>query len=370
MPRKKFVRRLPSLPSSTVLKAKDHKTERLLEILRGISVSCQREEPQIFYPVREVAHRFRIPLSTVARVYGQLEDEGLLAAVRGSKTLLQGLSSGRHFSVHGFIGMPANISAFVALQDYRTFFLRVRRELRARGFAVATIFFEPRDVRSGKLNKRIGKYGVDTVLWHRPDTSAREIIGRLKDGGVRVVGINDGRASPIQCRYEVRREAAIKMILRDWRSRSGIKSAVIVRGPRSSAAKEEILEALLEEEHFEYAFENVKDDRPEQFLESLCRKNGVILTSWVASMLAFRAPHALMKLASDCRVMFAGGPPSIPFTQVADVPADLVIVDWQLLAERIVTDLISKKAFTRAETIVFKAQARIQAPLNEYAQSL
>jgi hypothetical protein len=31
--------------------------------------------------------------------------------VRGSKTLLQGLSSGRHFSVLGFVGMPAATSS-------------------------------------------------------------------------------------------------------------------------------------------------------------------------------------------------------------------------------------------------------------------
>ena len=73
---------------------------------------------------------------------------------------------------------------------------------------------------------------------------------------------------------------------------------------------------------------------------------------------------------SHSRVAFTGGPVSIPFAQVPDVSADLVVVDWQLVAEQIVTDLISKKAFDRAETTVFKAQAVLGAPLNQYAQSL
>ena len=59
MPRKKLARRLPLLPKTPALKTKDHKTERLLEILRGIAVSRQEAEPQVFYPVREVGKHFR-----------------------------------------------------------------------------------------------------------------------------------------------------------------------------------------------------------------------------------------------------------------------------------------------------------------------
>src|ERR1700704_2632969 len=128
MSRKKLARRLPLLPTTPALKTKDHKSERLLEILRGVSVSSQKADPQIFYPVREVARHFCVPVSTVARVYGRLEDEGILASIRGSKTLLQGLNAGRHFSVHGFVGVPAFTGAFVTWQDYRMFFIRTRRE--------------------------------------------------------------------------------------------------------------------------------------------------------------------------------------------------------------------------------------------------
>jgi DNA-binding transcriptional regulator YhcF (GntR family) len=59
-----------------------------------VALKNQRPEPQIFYPIRDVARHFRVPPSTVARVYDHLEEEGILVSVRGSKTLLQGLSSG------------------------------------------------------------------------------------------------------------------------------------------------------------------------------------------------------------------------------------------------------------------------------------
>ena len=103
MARKKIARGLPPLPSRPTFKATKHKGVQLLEILRGIAIANQQEEPQLFYPIREVARRLGVPVSTVSRVYGALEGEGILVSVRGSKTLLQGLTGGRHLSVLGFM---------------------------------------------------------------------------------------------------------------------------------------------------------------------------------------------------------------------------------------------------------------------------
>ena len=142
---------MPPLPKGPALRAKDHKAERLLEILRGIAVANQQDISQPFYTIRDVASRFQVPISTVARVYGQLEDEGILTSIRGSKTILQGLSTTRHLSVRGVVGLPASLSRFVTVQDYRMFFIRTRRELRLRDFATATIFFEKSEEGSDRL---------------------------------------------------------------------------------------------------------------------------------------------------------------------------------------------------------------------------
>jgi hypothetical protein len=87
-------------------------------------------------------------------------------------------------------------------------------------------------------------------------------------------------------------------------------------------------------------------------------------------MFAFRAPEALAKLMARARVALTGGPVSIPFAQVPDVASDLVVVDWQLVAEQIVSDLLNRKVFNRAEAIVFEAKAHLRAPLSQYAQRL
>lgn len=378
MARKKLAHRAPTLPGKAVLKGAVNKPARLLEVLRNVALENQRKEPQVFYPIRDVARHFRVPLSTVARVYDQLEQEGILVSVRGSKTLLQGLSSGRHLSVLGFVGLPALTPSFVTLQDYRTFFIRMRRELRARGFAVATVFYD-RDGPSrtgadqhGRLATRIDKYDFDTVLWHQPDRAAKEAVPLLKDSGMQVIGISDRAFPSIRCRYEVQREPAIMSILRDWRSNAGIESVIVVRGSQTSAQKEELLKNLLEEEGLSYEFRSAGDQRVRDFVESLGNDKhcGIIFPSLAAAFFAFRAPHALAELMMRVRVALTGGPVSIPFAQVPDVVADLVVVDWQLVAEQIVSDLISRRAFDRTETTALEAKACLRAPLSQYAQSL
>ena len=372
MPRKKMARGLPPLPARVTFKAKKHKGAQLLEILRGIAMANQQEEPQVFYPIREVARRLDVPVSTVSRVYDALEEEGVLVSVRGSKTLLQGLSGGRHLSVLGFIGMPALTSSFVTLQDCRTFFIRTRRELRVRGFAVATVFYDRSEGQNGRLFSRIDKYDFDTVLWHQPDRAAKETVPQFKDSGVQVIGVSDRWFPSIRCRYDVQRESAIASILRDWRANDAITSVAIVRGIEPSAAKEELLKTLLEEEGIAYEFKSAGDQPLADFLSSLAgdKRRAFIFPSTAAALFVFRAPEALAQLMTRSRVALTGGAASFPFAQVPDVAADLVVVDWQLVAEQIVSDLISRKAFDRAQTTVFEAKAHLRAPLIQYAQRL
>src|SRR4051812_13701996 len=116
MARKKIPRTLAPLPSKRGLEKAHHKTETLIDILRDVAVKNQQEQPQAFHSVRAVAAHFRVPVSTVSRAYRHLEQEGLLTRVRGSKTLLQGLTSDRQLKVRAFVGFPASVSRFITLQ--------------------------------------------------------------------------------------------------------------------------------------------------------------------------------------------------------------------------------------------------------------
>src|SRR5690348_2790625 len=89
---------LGRLPRGPVFKDPADKIESLRQLLKSLAIKNQREQPRIFYSLREVAMRFRVPVSTVARIYREMEQEGILSRVRGSKTVLNGLRHSRRLT--------------------------------------------------------------------------------------------------------------------------------------------------------------------------------------------------------------------------------------------------------------------------------
>ena len=374
MARKKVPRSLAPLPAKGAIERAHHKTEALIELLRDVAAKNQLEQPRAFYSMRQVAAHFRVPPSTVSRVYRRLEQEGLLSRVRGSKTILQGLHFDRQLSVRAFVGLPASLSAFVTLQDYRMFFIRLRRELRLRGFAAATAYFEPSEAGTGGLSARLKAYEVDTVIWFHPPKEAKETALRLADLGIRLLGVANDNFPTIPCRYQVRRDAATRALLADWKARHAVECVTLVQSQdQHSAVAEEALRTLLDELEIKWSAANYGRQRSEAFLHGLQKKKtgGIIFSSSaLASKFCFRSPGAVTNLLQAHRVAFINGPVAMPFTTVPDVCVDLVTVDWQLVAERIVNDLISQDAFQEPGPTLFEAQAQLRVPLSDFAQSI
>ena len=374
MARKKVPRTLGALPSRRTLEKAHHKTEALIEILRGVAAKNQLEQPRAFYSIREMAAHFQVPFSTVSRVYRRLEQEGLLSRVRGSKTILQGLHFDRHLSVRAFVGLPASLSAFVTLQDYRMFFIRIRRELRLRGFAAATAYFERGEAGTGGLGARLKAYEVDTVIWFQPPKEARETALRLADMGIRLLGVANDDFPSIPCRYQVRRDAATKALLTNWQASHAVERVTLVQsaGQRSASA-EEALQTLLDELGIKWSVANYDGQRSEAFLRTLqkAKTGGIIFpSSALASKFCFRSPGAVTDLLRTHRVALLNGPVAMPFARVPEVAVDLVTVDWQLVAERIVNDLITQDAFQQPGPTVFEAEAKLRVSLGDFAQSI
>jgi hypothetical protein len=370
MARTRVTRSLPDLPKRLTLGPAEHKAERLLEVLRHLALAAQADQPRAFYSMRAIADRFRVPLSTVSRIYHDLEREGILSRIRGSKTTLRGLKYDRKLTVRAFVGLPASISKFVTIQDYRMFFIHTRRQLRLNGFATAMLFLDQSDPED--LAFRARKYQIDTTIWFQPGKLAKQARLRLNDLGIRMVNISDGEVPSLPCHYEVRREKAIRTILRDWRSNASLKSIVAVAAGRSSPAEEQKLQHLFEEEQLEYKFINASSESISRLLESLSQKEnlGIVFLSAAASMSAFRAPEIVSKIFARCRVALVAGPVNMPFTTVPDVDVDLVVIDWLAIAKRIVKDLISQRKFDGARPLIFEAQAELQVPLSNYAQAI
>jgi len=372
MARKKVSRTLAPLPTKRLLHHAHHKTERLIEILREVALKNQQEQPRTFYSVRDVARQFKVPVSTVSRAYRRLEQEGLLNRIRGSKTILQGLHFDRHLSVRAFVGLPASLSEFVTIQTYRTFFIKIRRELRLRGFATAMVFFDKEEARTDALSKRLKAYEIDTVIWFQPSKEAKETALRLSDLGIRLIGVAHHELPSIPCRYNVRRDAASRALLEEWKVRHAVDRVTLVQSDKErTPAIEETLNAILEELAIASSVASYHGQRSDAFLRTLqkAKTDGIIFPApALASKFCFRCPDVVTELLQERRVAFVSGPVSMPFAKVPDVRVDLVTVDWQLVAERIVDDLITQEAFKIAGATVFEAKANLRVSLSEFAQ--
>jgi Bacterial regulatory proteins, gntR family len=374
MARKKVPRTLGALPSRRTLEKAHHKTEALIEILRSVAAKNQLEQPRAFYSIREMAAHFQVAFSTVSRVYRRLEQEGLLSRVRGSKTILQGLHFDRQLSVRAFVGLPASLAAFLTLQDYRMFFIRLRRELRLRGFATATAYYERGEASTGALSARLKAYEVDTVVWFQPPKEARETALRLADMGIRLLGVANDDLAPIPCRYQVRRDAATKALLTNWKTSHAVERVTLVQSAdQRSTVAEEALQTLLDDLGIKWSVANSDGQRSEAFLRTLqkAKTGGIVFpSSALASKFCFRSPGAVTDLLRTHRVALLNGAVAMPFTRVPVVEVDLVTVDWQLVAERIVNDLITQDAFQQPGPTLFEAEAQMRVSLSEFAQSI
>jgi hypothetical protein len=371
MARTKHPRFLPVLPPLSTLSRSEKKGEGLLQILRRLAKSSRNRESKLFYSLRDVAAHYRLPLSRVARHYRQLESEGLISRIRGSRTILRGSGPTRQLFVPNVVAMPASLSCFIGLQDYRMFLIQARRKLRQRNFITVIAFYEDRSD-AEELAERIQQARADVVLWYLPDTAARISAPRLRDLGIRLIGVSDGGLPSVPCHYEIHRTAAIRAILHDWQA-SGIRRVLIPRGESRSSADEERLETVLLETSLQWRFVGVNFALSAHRTGKLAaeKDEAVILLAAAATLFLMRAPEAFDSLARICRVALPDGPVSLPLTPRLESPVDLAVVDWEGVAERVADDITSGRAFSAEDKpIVIQATAKLKAPLHKFAQRI
>jgi hypothetical protein len=367
--RKKIICSLPTLQRRSRTPRSEVTDESLLEIFRKLAATHRRPDRQVFYPLREAAKQLRAPVSAVARVYEELKKQGVLGAVRGSRTTLEGSGKAKRSTVRSFIGLPVSYSCFLTLHDYRRFHLEFWKESKRRGFVSNLIFFE--DHRQGleELGETLEE-SFDFVIWFLPRTSFRDAALRLSDRGIRQIRLANGDVPGIRCRYEIRRDKALATILGTWRSDAKVKALRIIRTTRYSAADERMIEQAADEAGLEYEHIQVRSDTLSDAVASLCgdTAKGVILPSAPATLLSIAAPRAFSQLLKNCRVALPDGPITSLFDHVPRAPVDLITVDWRSVAKRIVADLITSRAFDESRSTVFQAVPELRVPVEQYTE--
>ena len=229
----------------------------------------------------------------------------------------------------------------------------------------------PQRFSSNDLTRSV-PWSLTEIKRQKVDSVNQDIVLRLCDAGIRVVGVNITPLAGLHCRYEMRRQKAIRAIIGGWQADPRIKGATIVRIPNEAPADWERLRKLCQlvrSEKVECEIATVPDARIDTFLKSACanESGGVILPAAAAALLSWRAPATLMEVLQACRVALIDGPMYLPFaSEIPHARVDLVTARWTPLANRLAEDFITGAAFRDGETISFDAEAHPQALPSEF----
>jgi hypothetical protein len=365
----------PRLETDSLVREGEHKSDRVFKTVRRLALQQQKDAPQLFLSLRQATKRFDVPVSAMASVYRRLMDEGILSSVRSSRTILRGRKSSRNLRVSGVIGMPVSAPRLDTLRDYRESYLSLRDELHARGFSIIPFHFEERAIDPEHVVRRAKEEHVDTVIWLLPEGAVRQTALRLRDLGLRFIGVNIGGISNAFCRYEVRRRQAIFTILNHWRADADTRATIIVLGGQETAAEMERIARLrgaISTEGITCRVDTVPEGRISRFLKSLCAKeNDVLLPAHAAAMLGSRAPDTVAEVFKTCRVALIDGPLDAPFCKAhPEITVDFVTVNWKRIGKRIAQDILSGDAFVQSETTIFEAESHLQTPIASMPEGL
>ena len=162
------------------------------------------------------------------------------------------------------------------------------------------------------------------------------------------------------------------MILREWR-RANLNSSAVVSAERgASLADEENYRLVSEEEQLPSTIVALKGENARRALGKIWRSErcGILLSQSGAAFLAVREPEMFARLTKERRVALVEGPISVTFAAVPVARVDLIVTDWEKIAEQIVADLIEKTAWADAKRVLFKAEARLRMSLTDCCHRL
>ena len=345
-------------------------SDQLLSTVRTLAQKEQTGRAQVFLSLREAAAHFAVPVSQMRQIYQRLREEGLLISIRGAHTMLAGTNSTRELIVRGLVGLPFSIPRFQMLRGYRESYFYLCRELDEAGFAVLPLPFVEWEIWPAMVAESAHEAKTDIVVWLRPHGASDDTVLRLRDRGIRFVGVNAGGIVDDSCRYEVQRRQAVRTILRAWSEQAGIRAVVVVRAGKQAVGEAERLARLRElaqGERIQLQVATATNGSIARFIKGQCRKNtGILLAESAAAILETRAADTIADVLTSCRVGLIDGPLQFPFLDSPpDGAADFIVIDWLAIASRVVDDLQSGEAFNDTGSVVFEAVPHLQARISE-----
>ena len=111
----------------------------------------------------------------------------------------------------------------------------------------------------------------------------RPRVGQRIDRVHRLIGVAHHEFPIITCRYHVRRDAAIGLLLAEWKARYSVQRITLVQAAdQRAAAIEETVQTILEELEIKSSPAIYRGQRSEAFLRTLqkAKTDGIIFSLW------------------------------------------------------------------------------------------
>src|SRR6266487_96185 len=333
------------------------RTAAILSLLRHAARQSRRKQPQPFYSVREVAGHFDVSVATAERIFRKMRSEGLLRIIWGSKTLIESTQLDRQLRIRGVVALPASLSSFRMVRDYRAFFLEMREVLWKLGFATRLIFHEGHEAEEPVFAELLLNYKVDVVIWFQPSPKIKETAARLIDCGIQMVTVADSCANCGEHCYRVDRQTALKQVVATWKE-SGISSVTVVRDAHAKATgRIAMVEECLRAMTMPYTFVTIGSKATQGCWRALSpATNRAVLfpSSKVPVRLANQCPAQFAKLCKECRVLLMEGLIDSPPGETLERAVDVIEVYWHAVANRIGSDLVRRSS--RDKPAIFEAK--------------
>lgn len=336
-----------------------HLGAELARCLRETIARVRTVEPQPFYSIRDTAAFFRVSFKTAADAYARLEREGLLTRIRGAQTLLHGSRARSTHAIRGVVGVPVYLPPLVVGTDWRAFLVRLEDELRRRHYVTDFILYSRREQSRDELVERMLEHDLDLVLWYAPIQVHAPTMLRLRDAGIRLVVLSDGKGVFPSEQYHLDLVQAIDEGVAAWQA-EGVTSYVILQSPEyPSQHAFDIAQNVLARRQIDAEVRQVADDAMEDTVRALTRRRaaGVILLShmWY-ERLCGRYPVAMEDLFRRTRVFLTQGPVYAPYLTGKTVYADSIELPNDDMARRIAADIGTGRAFRGDRLATFRTR--------------
>lgn len=339
----------------------------LLRELRAVARRFRTKEARPFYAMRDVALHFGVPLRTVAVTYEELEMEGVLNRIRGSKTMLVGRTISPRKPIRALIGIPLWLHAIVLSPYSRLLHVELGDRLRQCGFVADIIFFRGEETSSPEFAERLLQHNLDYVIWHTPHPSSSQVILSLKDNGVRQILVQptDTLMSLALPTYLQDWQTAYREMAEDWCS-LGIRDVILpgpIYAPSIKALKS--FEATMREAGLKVSQVAGTAFAIREAAARLPQESTAIafLDQSGADMICNEEPVIMEEVLAQYRVAFCRGPLRVPYFQKREVYVDLIRFSVYEIAGRIVQDIRDGLIPGKGCIHTFRAQYEPRVPV-------